>query len=243
MTTYRIKPTPPLTLRDSAVAYLGERSANDKPVSRLIEMGTPHALSTAELLACFFGNNTSAEADASHILSKFGGLPGIAQATVDELMGVPHIGPTRAAMMKAAFELGRRLLVESPADRPFVTSPENAVNMLMPEMELLEQEQLRVILLDTHNRVLKVHIVYIGSVNSAIVRVSEVFREAIRANATSIIMVHNHPSGDPAPSPNDVQITRSCVEAGQMLGIEVLDHLIIGRQRFVSLKNRGLGFN
>ena len=112
MTTYRIKPTPPLTLRESAVAYLGEKAEKDKPVARMIAYG-PSALSTADLLAIFFGNNTAAIADADHILSEFDHLPGIAQATFNELMRMPHIGPTRAAMMKAGFELGRRLLVSS----------------------------------------------------------------------------------------------------------------------------------
>jgi DNA repair protein RadC len=112
----------------------------------------------------------------------------------------------------------------------------------MLEMGNLEQEHLRTVLLDTKNRVLSSHTVYIGNVNSSIIRVSEVFREAIRENATALIVAHNHPSGDPSPSPEDIRVTRSIVEAGDLLGIEVLDHLIIGHQRFISLKERGLGF-
>ena len=113
----------------------------------------------------------------------------------------------------------------------------------MLEMGSLEQEHLRTILLDTKNRVLESPTVYKGNVNSSIIRVSEVFRQAIRANATALIVAHNHPSGDPTPSPEDIQVTRSIVEAGDLLGVEVLDHLIIGHQRFVSLKERGLGFD
>jgi DNA repair protein RadC len=112
----------------------------------------------------------------------------------------------------------------------------------MSEMALLEQEHLRVMLLDTKNRVLETPTVYIGSLNTSLIRVGELFREAIRANCASLIVLHNHPSGDPTPSPEDVAVTRQIVEAGQLLDVEVLDHLIIGRQRFVSLKERGLGF-
>ena len=110
-------------------------------------------------------------------------------------------------------------------------------------MMLLEQEQLRTVLLDSRNRVISIPTVYIGSLNHTAVRVGEVFREAIRANAAAMIVVHNHPSGDPTPSPDDVQITRMIVEAGKLLHIDVLDHMIIGRQRWISLKERGLGFN
>lgn len=233
---------PALTLRDSAVTYMGPKRKQDKPVSRMIKYG-PSALDTAELLAIMFGNNTAALVDAEHILSEFGHLPGIVQASFDELMRTPHFGPTRVAMMKAAFELGRRLLVSSPADRQRITDPAQAANMLMPEMMLLEQEHLRTVLLDARNRVLSIPIVYIGSVTQIGVEVRDIFREAIRANAVAMIVVHNHPSGDPTPSPNDVMTTRKMVDAGKMLDIDVLDHIIIGRNRWVSLKERGLGFN
>lgn len=112
----------------------------------------------------------------------------------------------------------------------------------MAEMSLLGQEHLRTVLLDSRNRVIAIPTIYVGSLNAASVRVGEVFREAIRANSAAMIIVHNHPSGDPTPSPEDVQVTRQMVEAGSLLAIDVLDHLVIGRQRFVSLKERGLGF-
>jgi DNA repair protein RadC len=154
-----------------------------------------------------------------------------------------RVSTAKAAQVKAALELGRRLLLSSPDARPQINSPTDAANLLMLEMGSLEQEHLRTVLLDTKNRVLASPTVYVGNVNSSIIRVSEVFREAVRQNATALIVAHNHPSGDPAPSPEDIQVTRSIVEAGLLLGVEVLDHLIIGHQRFVSLKERGLGFD
>ncbi len=216
----------------------------ERPRERLVHYGAG-ALSTAELLAIVLRVGTGGESAvhlAERLLASFEGLPGLAQATVDELCQARGLGEAKATQLKAALELGRRLLVAAPHDRPQVRSPADAANLLMAEMSLLAQEHLRTVLLDTRNRVLRTHTVYIGSLNTASVRVGEVFREAIRANCAALIVVHNHPSGDPTPSPEDVQVTRLIVEAGALLQIDVLDHLIIGRQRFVSLKERGLGF-
>ena len=176
------------------------------------------------------------------LLKEFGGLGGLAKASFSELTRIKGISTAKTAQLKAALELGRRLLLSSPDSRPQITSPTDAANLLMLEMGSLEQEHLRTILLDTKNRVLASPTVYVGNVNSSIIRVSEIFREAVRENATAIIVAHNHPSGDPSPSSEDIQVTRSMVDAGSLLGIEVLDHLVIGHQRFVSLKERGLGF-
>jgi DNA repair protein RadC len=153
------------------------------------------------------------------------------------------IGDAKAAQLKAALELGRRLLVASPAERPQVRSPSDAAQLLMAEMSLLDQEHLRLILLDTKNYVLAIPTVYVGSLNTSLIRIGELFRYALRENCAVLIVVHNHPSGDPTPSPEDVIVTRRVVEGGQMLDIEVLDHLVIGNGRFVSLKERGLGFD
>jgi DNA repair protein RadC len=153
------------------------------------------------------------------------------------------VGPAKAAQIKAALELGRRLLAENPDERPQVRSPTDAANLVLSEMSLLEQEHMRVLLLDTKNRVVASEDVYKGSLNTSLIRVGEIFRKAIRANSASLIVVHNHPSGDPTPSPEDVAVTRQIVEAGKLLDVDVLDHLIIGQQRFVSLKERGLGFD
>jgi DNA repair protein RadC len=218
---------------------LGER-----PRERLQYHG-PAALSNAELLAILLrvgrpGEN--AVALSTRLLAEFGGLAGLAKASFHDLVSIKGVSTAKTAQLKAAIELGRRLLITSPDARPQITSPLDAANLLMLEMGSLEQEHLRTLLLDTKNRVLASPTVYKGNVNSSIIRVSEIFREAIRENATALIVAHNHPSGDPTPSPEDVQVTRSIVQAGMMLGIDVLDHIVIGHQRFVSLKERGLGF-
>jgi len=217
----------------------------ERPRERLEHYGAG-ALSTAELIAILLRSGVAGESVlrlAERLLVRYGGLTGLAQASFAELCQEKGIGPAKVTQIKAALELGRRLLVASPQERPQVKSPADAANLLMLEMGLLEQEHLRVMLLDTRNRVLAVHTVYVGNLNTSVVRVGEIFRQAIKANAAALIVVHNHPSGDPTPSPEDVAVTERIVQAGRLLGIEVLDHLIIGQQRFISLKERGLGFN
>ena len=218
--------------------------SGERPRERLEHYGAG-ALSTSEILAIVLRVGTGGENAvrvAERLLARHDGLPGLAQATIGELCQEKGVGPAKAVQIKAALELGRRLLVAAPHERPVVRSPADAANLVMAEMALLAQEHLRTVLLDTRNRVLGIPTIYIGSLNSAAVRVGEVFREAIRANSAAMIVLHNHPSGDPTPSPDDVQVTRMIVEAGALLHIDVLDHLIIGRQRFVSMKERGLGF-
>jgi DNA repair protein RadC len=153
------------------------------------------------------------------------------------------IGEAKAAQIKAAIELGRRLTLEAPDERPAINSPAEAAALVQYEMSGLEQEHLRVILLDTRNRVLDIVEIYRGSVNSSQVHIGEVFKPAIRRNAPAIIVIHNHPSGDPTPSPDDVAVTRAILQAGKLLDIDVLDHMVIGQGRWVSLKERGLGFS
>ncbi len=216
----------------------------ERPRERLLHYGAG-ALSTSELLAIILRVGTSGEnvvRVAETLLARHDGLPGMAQATIQELCQDKGVGEAKAIQIKAALELGRRLLVAAPHERPQIRQPADAANLLMAEMSLLSQEHLRTVLLDTRNRVISMPTLYVGSLNAASVRVGEVFREAIRANSAAMILIHNHPSGDPTPSPEDVQVTRQIVEAGSLLNIDVLDHLIIGRQRFVSLKERGLGF-
>ncbi|MBN1579218.1 MAG: DNA repair protein RadC [Anaerolineae bacterium] len=217
---------------------------SERPRERLINYGAS-ALSTAELLAIMLRMGVHGESVinlATRILVECGGLSGLAKASFGELVRINGIGPVKVTQIKAALELGRRLLIESPQDRPQIRSPADAANLVMMEMSLLEQEHLRLLLLDTKNRVLKMPTVYIGNLNTSVIRVGELFRHALRENCASIIVVHNHPSGDPSPSPEDVQVTERIVQAGKMLDIDVLDHLIIGKQRFVSLKERRLGF-
>lgn len=165
------------------------------------------------------------------------------RATATEMEAVKGIGPVTSVKIRAVLELGRRAMARSEEKRAQITSPGDVANLLMSEMMHLEQEHLRVVILDTRNRVLQVPTIYIGSLNSAVARIAELFRAAIRINAASIIVVHNHPSGDPSPSPEDIQITRQLISAGKLLDIEVLDHIIIGHQRYVSLKERNLAFS
>ncbi len=215
-----------------------------RPRERMLYAG-PSALSTAELLAIILRVGNRGEnviRMSERLLSEFGGLPGLAQANFEELCRTHGIGDAKATQIKASLELGRRLMAAAPQERLQVRSPLDVANLLMLEMSLLEQEQLRVVLLDTKNFIIRVHTVYTGSLNSAVVRISEVFREPIRTNSAAIVVTHNHPSGDPTPSPEDVRVTEMIVEAGALLDIDVLDHLIIGRNRFVSMKERGLGF-
>jgi len=171
----------------------------------------------------------------------------VGRASEAELEGTPGIGPVKAVDLKAAFELGKRLMMWDPDEKPEITGPEGVYNLLRGRMTLLEQESVRVILLNTKNRVQNVAEVSAGSLNSSIIRVGEVFKDAVRQQAAAIVLVHNHPSGDPTPSAEDVSVTRKVVEAGQLLDIEVLDHIIIGRlgssgPGWVSLRDRGLGF-
>ena len=217
----------------------------DRPRERLAALG-PQALSNAELIAILLRVGVKGENAVSmgqRLLRQFDGLRGIHRAPLSELKNQRGIGEAKAAQIKAAIELGRRLMLESPEERPTVNSPADAAALVMYEMSALEQEHLRVILLDRRNRLLETVEVYKGSVNSSQVRVGEVFKEAIRKNASALIVIHNHPSGDPTPSPDDVAVTRAIAQAGKMLDIDVLDHMVIGQGRWVSLKEKGLGFS
>ncbi len=216
----------------------------ERPRERLAAQGA-QALSNAELLAILLRvgvRGENAVQMGQRLLQDLGGLPGLHRATFDEVRQQKGVGPAKAAQIKAAIELGRRLAASQPQERPQITSPADAAALVQYEMSALEQEELRVFLLDTRNRVLDIRTVYRGSLNSSQVRVGELFKDAIRKNAAAIIVAHNHPSGDPTPSPDDVAVTRAIVEAGKLLDVAVLDHLVIGQGRFVSLKERGLGF-
>ncbi|MCD6554138.1 MAG: hypothetical protein DRI52_03020 [Chloroflexi bacterium] len=231
---------------DNQVEYLLIRDLpqGERPRERLEHYGA-QALSNAELLAIILRTGVQGESVlhlASRLLARYGGLLGLARANFSELCAERGLGPAKATQLIAALELGRRLLIASPEERPVVRSPADAASLLMMEMSLLQQEHLRLLLLDTKNRVLGMPTVYIGSLNMSVLRVGEVFREAIRQNCAAVIVAHNHPSGDPTPSPEDVAVTERIVNAGKLLDVEVLDHLVIGQQRYVSMKERGLGF-
>jgi len=202
---------------------------------------TPDACTTQELIAAVIrGPNDIPGAQA--LLHTFRGLRAISNAAVGELTQIPGIGPAKAASIKAALALGRRLTTLDE-DAPIIQSPEDAAALLMPRIGHLDKEHLVVLALNTRNRLIGEPVeVYSGSLNTSLVRVGEVFRPALQANAASIIIAHNHPSGDVGPSPEDLALTRAFVEAGRLLDVEVLDHLVIAANRYISLKARGLGF-
>ena len=217
---------------------------SERPREKLAR-GGPDVLSTAELLAIVLRTGTVREdvlTMSQRLLVRHGGISGLARCTLAELGAEHGLGLAKGAQLKAALELGKRLQMELGAARVQVRSPKDVADLLMYEMGVLQQEVMRTVLLNTKNHVVGSPVVYQGSANMAVVRVGEVFREAVKQNAVSLILVHNHPSGDPTPSPEDVAVTREVVQAGKILDIDVLDHLVIGHQRFVSLKERGLGF-
>jgi DNA repair protein RadC len=217
----------------------------ERPRERLRQYGA-HNLSNAELLAILLRTGVQGEnvlAMSNRLLARLGGLAGLGRSSFAELCDQRGLSEAKACQVLAALELGRRLVSLAPEERATIQSPQDVANLVAAGMATLEQEHLRVLLLNTRNQVLSIHEIYIGNVNTAVVRPSEVLRPAVRENAPSIIVVHNHPSGDPTPSAEDVAITRQLAQAGQLLGIELLDHVVIGSgNRFVSLKEQRAGF-
>ncbi|MBX3005056.1 MAG: DNA repair protein RadC [Anaerolineales bacterium] len=223
---------------------ISDLASNERPRERLKAQGAA-ALSTAELLAVLLRTGLQGEnavALAQRLLQSFGGLPGLQRADFAEMEATLGLGEAKTATIKAAIELGRRLHTQDPQQRLRISSPADAAALLQYEMSALEQEHLRAILLSTRNEVIEVVEIYRGSLNSAPVRIADVFKPAIRKNAAALILAHNHPSGDPTPSPDDVALTKAIREAGVLLGVELLDHVVIGQGRFVSLKEKRLGF-
>jgi DNA repair protein RadC len=221
-----------------------ELADDPHPRQRLLSQGA-NALSDAELIALLLGNSEQEQAMqlAQQLLADAGGVVGIHRLSVEELQQHDSIGHVRAARLKAAFELTRRLVIAGFEERFQIRAPSDAAQLMLVEMSHLDQEHLRVICLDTKNRVQKIQTLYVGSLNSSLLRVGEVFKEAIRLNSAAIILVHNHPSGDPTPSADDIQVTRDVTAASKLLDIDLLDHLIIGHGQWVSLRERGLGFH
>ena len=220
--------------------------ANERPRERLREHG-PRYLNNAELVAILLRTGIAGENAinlATRIIAEFEGLGGLARAGYAELCDQRGLSHAKTCEIMAALELGRRIASLAPDERAQISCPQDAANLVSAEMELLAQEHLVVLLLNTRNQVVAKRTIYIGTVNSSAVRPAEVLRPAVRENAPSIIMVHNHPSGDPTPSPEDVAITRDLVAASKLMDIELLDHLVIGHGgRFTSLKEKGLGFD
>jgi len=215
---------------------------DERPRERLVKYG-PEALSNAELLAIILRVGThecSAIGLAEHMLGQFDGLKGIATASVEGLSQIKGLGTAKAAQIKAMVELGKRLAASVGHSRPTIRSPQDAVDLLMPELRDEPQERFKAVFLNNKNEVLKIRTITVGGLNASVITPRELFREAISANSAAVIVAHNHPSGDPTPSQEDISVTKRLCQAGQMIGIDVLDHLIIGEGRWVSLKERGL---
>lgn len=237
MTSGGLEERRPLTIR--------ELPTDERPREKLLANG-PSALSTAELLAILLNTGSRGEAVTSlcqRILAECGGsLRGLLRADLHSLTAVRGVGPAKAVTILAALELGRRVAAIRPDEREQVRTPEDLARIFEPRLMALDHEELWVVVLDTKHQVERVTAVYQGSVNAAQVRIAEVFKEAIRANAPAIAIAHNHPSGDPTPSSDDVALTSDLVRAAALLDIDLIDHLIIGEGRWLSLRRLGLGF-
>lgn len=214
----------------------------ESPSYRLEKVG-PTTLKTSELLALIIGGSTqssSAIKSAEDLLMKFNGnLSKLAGATLHELSaGIDGIGPTKAAQLMASFELGKRIAGFIESEKPSINTPNDVAQILIPTMRYLKQETFKVLMLDTKNRLLRIETISTGILDAALVHPREVFFSAIQNLASSIILAHNHPSGNCIPSSQDLEITKNLIEAGKILNIEVIDHIIIGDGKFISLKEK-----
>jgi DNA repair protein RadC len=214
---------------------------DERPRERLIQSGAA-SLSNQELLAILPRTGTKAESVlqlSNRLLTSFDGLNLLKDASLEEITKTKGIGLAKAVQIMAAVELGRRIGNLAFDDRYSIRSPEDGANYVMNDMRFLAQEHFVCLYLNTKNQVLHKQTIFIGSLNASIVHPREVFKEAFRRSAASIICVHNHPSGDPTPSREDIEVTKRLVECGRIIGIDILDHLIIGEKKFISLKEKG----
>ncbi|PJN87424.1 RadC family protein [Bacillus sp. mrc49] len=213
----------------------------ERPRERFLQDG-PQSLSNQELLALLLRTGTREESVlqlAGRLINSVKGLRPLKEASVEELTGIKGIGEAKAIHILASVELGRRMNQLNDQDRYVIRSPEDGANYCMEEMRFLTQEHFVCLYLNTKNQVLQKTTIFIGSLNASIVHPREVFKEAFRRSAASIICLHNHPSGDPTPSREDIEVTKRLAECGRIIGIEVLDHIIIGEHKYVSLKEKG----
>ncbi len=234
------------TAKSTKVEYhlrMSDIPEGERPRERFKQVGASGA-SQRELLAIVLGSGPRGVGVlrlADELLNRFGGLAGLARADTNDLQRVHGVGEVKALEIKAALELGKRMALAAPEQRSQIRSPMDAAQLLMLEMGLLEQEEVRTMLLDTRSRVIATPMIYRGSLNAASMRIGEVFKAAIRANSASLIVSHNHPSGDASPSAEDIQVTKLLVDAGKLLDITVTDHIIVAQSKYVSLRERGLG--
>lgn len=214
---------------------------DDRPREKLRRLG-PAALGDNELVALVIGNGSrraDALATANAVLAGHGGLHGLTRASCDELMRVVGIGRARAAQIVAALELGRRTVSYPPSERVQIKGPREAAEYLLPRFGSGDVEQLGILMLDTKHRVMRASVLASGTLNTLVVEPRDVFREAARGGAAAIVVFHNHPSGDPQPSPDDLDLTRRLAAAGVLLGIDLADHVILGEMRYYSFKEAG----
>ncbi|MDR6226425.1 RadC family protein [Desmospora profundinema] len=214
----------------------------ERPRERMLQVG-PASLANAELVAILLRTGTAAESAihlAGRVLSKVDGLKGLAQADLLELTEIRGVGPAKAVQLLAGIELGRRVFRAVPGEKVAIRSPRDAAEACMDEMRYLSQEHFVCLFLNTKNVVIDKKCIYVGTLNASVVHPREVFREAIRKSSAGVICVHNHPSGDPTPSREDIHVTERLFEAGRLLGIDLLDHIIIGDSRFYSMKEKGI---
>lgn len=226
---------------ESQTMTLREIPHEDRPRERMQQYGA-QALSNAELLAILLRTGTYRESAvqlAQRILQEAGSLRGLVGMSIDEMMETKGIGLAKALQLKAGIELGRRLAASSLQETVTIRSPQDVYSLLSEDLRYLQKEHFVCLFLNTKNHVLAQETLSIGTLNASLVHPREVFLAAIRRSSASIICVHNHPSGDPTPSPEDIQMTRRLVEAGQIIGIDVLDHVIIGDRGYISLKEKG----
>lgn len=219
-----------------------ELPEEERPREKLLKYGV-ESLSNAELLALIIstGNRSRTAVELSQdILNYFGGLRALNNLSIEEITKINGVGIAKAAQLKAVVELSKRLTQLKNRDRTVVKSPENAANLLMPELRFLTQEVFKLILLDVKNQVIAVPQISKGGLSSSIVHPREVFKEAIRRSSAAIILAHNHPSGIPDPSKEDIKITERLIETGRIVGIDVLDHIIIGDGVYISMKEKGI---
>jgi DNA repair protein RadC len=214
---------------------------DERPRERLIQSGAA-SLSNQELLAILLRTGTKSESVlqlSNRLLNRFDGLNLLKDASLEEITKTKGIGLAKAVQIMAAVEFGRRISNLAFDDRYSIRSPEDGANYVMNDMRFLAQEHFVCLYLNTKNQVLHKQTIFIGSLNASIVHPREVFKEAFRRSAASIICIHNHPSGDPTPSREDIEVTKRLVECGRIIGIDILDHLIIGEKKFISLKEKG----
>jgi DNA repair protein RadC len=219
--------------------------AAERPRERLALRG-PGGLSAAELIAVVWGTGSGGRSAldlAEEALARHASVGALARASDAELAGIPGVGSAKAARLAAAFELGRRSVADWPTGSWTIRSPRDVADRLLVEMGRLEREELRVLSLNAKNVVQRVSHVYMGNVSASLVRVGELFRDAVRLDASGVVLVHNHPSGDPTPSPDDLHLTAEAIAAGRLLDVDVLDHVVIGHDAWISLRDRGVTFD